>query len=312
MKIKLKIMRLILMFIFITFSKVIFADQLVYVTKEQCLKFYKELILEDYIIYYCPFCEDSEPETIKIESIEIPVDSNRIKIIGFGKNSKKFCSVVDLAYIYVKIENKAVKLANKLNISSIGKTEFKWIDRPAESEYWHSLRKVNQCKISTIHEDFLFDIQTLDSNHYKLHSRGDFVSFKIGSFLEIDYALNTITMVGTAYIKELDVQMTKTLIDVKKDDLIKIMETRFINHFLKLEIYDEELVLSNYDVTLPYKGVGITLIDGSQYFETKFGWYLSNLQTGQHIMLSNLRYKVQNCDGSTTIYEIDSLGFRLI
>ena len=57
MKIKLKIMRLILMFIFITFSKVIFADELVYVTKEQCLKFYKELILEDYIIYYCPFCE---------------------------------------------------------------------------------------------------------------------------------------------------------------------------------------------------------------------------------------------------------------
>jgi hypothetical protein len=95
-----------------------YADQFVYVTLEQAQQ--AKIVLEKNkeVIAYCSECSDTSRKYIKTDSVGISSSGSRANVTVYGKTqySEKTSDVIDMAYYHIKVNGKAVSLAQILKL----------------------------------------------------------------------------------------------------------------------------------------------------------------------------------------------------
>ena len=113
---------IILLVLIFAFYKYVKADQYLSINSETAKRALILLANENEAIHYCPSCSDSSKESI-INATFSYNDSwwggKGIHIYGIGKGGYKWCSSVDLAYLFVKRGDKAVAVAELLELPLI-------------------------------------------------------------------------------------------------------------------------------------------------------------------------------------------------
>lgn len=86
------------------------ADQLMYLSEEQAYAAQAYLSEQAAVILWCGCCEEEEPRSVVIESVEVEEaedGSFLVVISGIDHNGEVVNEAVDLAYVHVVIENTA-------------------------------------------------------------------------------------------------------------------------------------------------------------------------------------------------------------
>lgn len=311
---------IILIIIILTAYQYSKADQYLHIDAKTAERAIALLANENEAIIYCPSCSDSSKESITNASFSYNEFrcGRGIHIYGTGKNGSKWCSAIDLAYLHIKRGDKAIAIAELLDLPSLidstqkFSSSFDWIER--KQEYWkpkeahegpnNIVLQFNSASVNFRIDQSSYNFDSTSVRHTLVPEVFDSGSAYVGEYPEMEYFENEQGDIEMFYFlfdsMKYDQQMTLT-----QEEIFRLTDPFPFSNGLELIVNTKCIKRKNeyYRLLFPYKGLLAEIVDsdwGMFYYYTNEGGF------PPEIILNRLEFVTKDCSLETT-YEIGNI-----